>query len=98
MLHVDMLRMVNNCKTYNDPSSPYYECAENPREPMCILLRLARSCSHHSRCSRRSCKFPWCFVGVVSLSVSLLISDLPDLLRVRKPNLALFSNKASDYK
>eukprot|EP00551_Chaetoceros_affinis_P012161 CAMPEP_0203665582 /NCGR_PEP_ID=MMETSP0090-20130426/2783_1 /ASSEMBLY_ACC=CAM_ASM_001088 /TAXON_ID=426623 /ORGANISM="Chaetoceros affinis, Strain CCMP159" /LENGTH=443 /DNA_ID=CAMNT_0050529191 /DNA_START=1 /DNA_END=1335 /DNA_ORIENTATION=+ len=29
MLHVDMLRMVNNCKIYNDPSSPYYECAES---------------------------------------------------------------------
>ena len=29
MLHVDMMRMVNNCKTYNDPSSPYYECAIN---------------------------------------------------------------------
>lgn len=29
MLHVDMLRMVKNCQTYNDPSSPYYECAVN---------------------------------------------------------------------
>jgi histone acetyltransferase len=29
MLHVDMMRMVNNCKAYNDPSSPYYECALN---------------------------------------------------------------------
>ena len=29
MLQVDMLKMVNNCKMYNDPNSPYYECAEN---------------------------------------------------------------------
>jgi histone acetyltransferase len=29
MLNVDMMRMVSNCKTYNDPSSPYYECAES---------------------------------------------------------------------
>lgn len=29
MLQVDMTRMVNNCKAYNDPSSPYYECALN---------------------------------------------------------------------
>jgi len=27
MLHVDMMRMVTNCKIYNDPTSPYYECA-----------------------------------------------------------------------
>jgi histone acetyltransferase len=28
-LHSDMVLMVNNCKTYNDVSSPYYECATN---------------------------------------------------------------------
>ena len=27
MLYADMIRMVNNCKLYNDSSSPYYECA-----------------------------------------------------------------------
>lgn len=27
MLRADLVRMVNNCKTYNDSSSPYYECA-----------------------------------------------------------------------
>lgn len=29
MLYADLVRMVNNCKLYNDPSSPYYECAVN---------------------------------------------------------------------
>ncbi len=29
MLHADMMKMVNNCKIYNDPNSAYYECAEN---------------------------------------------------------------------
>lgn len=27
MLYVDLLRMVDNCKMYNDQTSPYYECA-----------------------------------------------------------------------
>lgn len=27
MLYADMMRMVNNCKLYNDSSSPYHECA-----------------------------------------------------------------------
>jgi len=27
MLQVDMLRMVKNCKMYNDSTSPYYDCA-----------------------------------------------------------------------
>mmetsp|Transcript_11176 Transcript_11176/g.33103 ORF Transcript_11176/g.33103 Transcript_11176/m.33103 type:complete len:403 (-) Transcript_11176:60-1268(-) len=27
MLYADMMRMVNNCKLYNDSNSPYYECA-----------------------------------------------------------------------
>mmetsp|Transcript_6815 Transcript_6815/g.9203 ORF Transcript_6815/g.9203 Transcript_6815/m.9203 type:complete len:216 (-) Transcript_6815:16-663(-) len=27
MLYADLMRMVNNCKLYNDSSSPYYECA-----------------------------------------------------------------------
>lgn len=26
-LHVDLMRMVKNCKKYNEASSPYYECA-----------------------------------------------------------------------
>ena len=26
-LHSDMVLMINNCKTYNDENSPYYECA-----------------------------------------------------------------------
>lgn len=29
MLYSDMMRMVNNCKLYNDSASPYYECAVN---------------------------------------------------------------------
>lgn len=29
MLRVDMMRMVTNCKTYNDATSPYFECAES---------------------------------------------------------------------
>ena len=28
-LYNDMLTMVNNCKNYNDATSPYYECATN---------------------------------------------------------------------
>jgi histone acetyltransferase len=28
-LFTDMMTMVNNCKTYNDATSPYYECATN---------------------------------------------------------------------
>jgi histone acetyltransferase len=27
--HADLIRMVKNCQTYNDVSSPYYECASN---------------------------------------------------------------------
>lgn len=27
MLYADLMRMVNNCKLYNESSSPYYECA-----------------------------------------------------------------------
>ena len=29
MLHADLMKMANNCMLYNDPESPYYECAEN---------------------------------------------------------------------
>lgn len=29
MLHADLMRMVNNCKLYNDSNSTYYECAVN---------------------------------------------------------------------
>ena len=28
-LYNDMRTLVNNCKTYNDATSPYYECATN---------------------------------------------------------------------
>lgn len=29
MLYADLMRMVNNCKLYNDSNSTYYECAED---------------------------------------------------------------------
>lgn len=32
MLYRDLMLMVNNCKLYNDESSPYYECAETLAE------------------------------------------------------------------
>jgi len=28
MLYIDMLKMTNNCKTFNDPTSTYYDCAK----------------------------------------------------------------------
>eukprot|EP00957_Ditylum_brightwellii_P089632 6826256-Ditylum_brightwellii.AAC.1 len=33
MLYADLMRMVNNCKLYNDSSSPYYECAVQLEKP-----------------------------------------------------------------
>jgi len=38
MLYADLMRMVNNCKLYNDASSPYYECAVNVEEFMSDLF------------------------------------------------------------
>ena len=38
MLYADLMRMVNNCKLYNDASSPYYECAVHMEEFMSNLF------------------------------------------------------------
>jgi len=38
MLYADLMRMVNNCKLYNDASSPYYECAVHVEEFMSNLF------------------------------------------------------------
>ena len=38
MLHADLMRMVNNCKLYNDASSPYYECAVQVEEYLGTLF------------------------------------------------------------
>jgi histone acetyltransferase len=41
MLGVDLMRMVNNCKTYNDETSPYHECASSLEKFLKVLFSIS---------------------------------------------------------